>query len=87
MIVKNIYYSSDFGKQFKKISPIIQKQAIKKEKIFRQNPLHPSLRLHSLKGKLQGFYSISITLNFRIIFTRKPNGDIIFISIGQHDIY
>lgn len=87
MLVKNIYYSFDFTKQFKRLTPVIQKHAIKKEKIFNQNPLHPSLRLHSLKGKLQGLYSISITLNYRIIFTRKPNGDIIFISIGQHDIY
>jgi len=87
MIIKNIYYSSDFAKQFRKLSPQIQKRAADKEKTFRSNPLHPSLRLHPLKSKLQGLYSISITLNFRIIFKRKPNGDIVFVSIGQHDIY
>lgn len=87
MIVKNIFYSSDFARQFKALPLIIQKLAVKKEKIFRQNPLHPSLRLHSLKGKLSGLYSISLTLNYRIIFQRKKRGDLVFISIGRHDIY
>jgi hypothetical protein len=28
-----------------------------------------------------------LTQNYRIIFERMPNGDILFISIGKHDIY
>ncbi len=87
MIIKNISYGSDFVKQFKKLPSTIQKLAIKKEIIFKKNPIHPSLRLHSLKGKLDGLYSLSITLNYRIIFKRADNGDILFISIGTHDLY
>lgn len=87
MVVKQIYYSSDFIKQFHRLSEPIKKLSIKKEKIFRDNPLHPSLRLHALKGKLSGLFSISVTLNFRVIFKRMPNGDIVFISVGRHDLY
>lgn len=87
MVVKKIFYSSDFSKQFLGLPQPIQKLAIKKENIFKNNPLHPSLRFHSLKGKLKGLFSISITMNYRIIFKRTPRGDIIFISIGKHDIY
>ena len=61
--------------------------AAKKEIIFKNNPLHPSLRLHGLQGKLNGLWPISITGGYRIIFEREPNGDILFISIGKHDIY
>ncbi len=61
--------------------------AVVKEKIFRDNPLHPSLRLHALHGKLQGIHSLSVSGNYRIIFERQKNGDILFISIGKHDIY
>jgi proteic killer suppression protein len=82
-----ILYSSGFVKQFKNLPTSIQKTAIKKEALFRENPIHPSLRLHNLKGKLLGLYSLSITLNYRIIFRRESNGDIIFISIGKHDLY
>ncbi|HBW74059.1 MAG TPA: plasmid stabilization protein [Candidatus Magasanikbacteria bacterium] len=51
------------------------------------NPLHPSLRIHALQGNLKGLWSISITGSYRIIFERQKNGDILFISIGKHDIY
>lgn len=74
-------------KAAKKLSPQILKLVENKEKIFRENPLHPSLRLHELHGKLKGIWSISITGNYRIIFERQENGDILFLSIGSHDIY
>jgi len=87
MIVKKIVYSSRFADELKILSLEIIKIAIAKEKIFKANPLHPSLRLHPLKGKLDSLWSISLTMNYRIIFDRMPNGDILFISIGKHDIY
>lgn len=87
MIIKNIHFSKKFIKELNKLPKGIIDLAIKKEKIFRNNPLHPSLRLHELHGKFKGIWSISLTQNFRIIFERMPNGDILFISIGKHDIY
>lgn len=87
MVIKELYYSSDFVKQFQKLPLTIQELAVKKESIFKSNPLHPSLRLHGLTGKLEGLFSISITMSYRIIFKRQKNGDLIFISIGKHDIY
>ena len=87
MVVKNIYYSDFFSANFKRLPQQIQKIANKKVGLFKRNPLHPSLRLHMLKGNLNSFWSISITTSYRIIFERLTNGDIIFISIGKHDIY
>ncbi len=87
MIVKEIHYSKRFVKELKRLPEDIISIAIKKEEIFKDNPLHPSLRLHELHGKFQGIWSISLTQNYRIIFERMPNGDILFISIGRHDIY
>ena len=87
MIIKNIEYSIKFVKELKKLPADITKIAIEKEKIFKTNPLHPSLRLHQLQGKLAGIWSISITKNHRIFFERMPSGDIVFVSVGKHDIY
>lgn len=87
MIVVKIYYGRKFIKELKRLPPDILQLSLAKEAIFRSNPLHPSLRLHELKGKLKGNWSISITGNYRIIFSRQENGDIIFVSIGKHDIY
>ncbi len=87
MIIKKVYYSKKFIKELKKIPEEIIKLAVKKEVAFKNNPLHPSLRLHELHGKFKGIWSISITGNYRIIFERMDNGDIMFVSIGKHDIY
>ncbi len=87
MIITSILYSSKFVVELKKLPKDLFVLAARKEKIFKENPLHPSLRLHALHGKLSELWSISITGNYRIIFERQKNGDILFISIGKHDIY
>ncbi len=87
MIISSIVYSSKFVRELRRLPKEIIVVAIRKEKIFRDNPLHPSLRLHPLQGKLMGLWSISITGGYRIIFERQTDGEILFISIGKHDIY
>ena len=87
MIVNNVVYSPSFLRLAKKLSPEIISVFEKKEKIFRLNPLHPSLRLHQLHGELDNLWSISLNNNYRAIFKRQKNGDILFVSIGKHDIY
>lgn len=87
MIIPEILYSSKFVIELRKLPKELITLAVKKETIFKDNPLHPSLRLHALQGKLKGLWSISITSGYRIIFERQDNGDILFISIGKHDIY
>jgi len=87
MQVNNIHYNEDFEKQFLMIPKNIQKKAIKKEILFRENPFHPSLRLHKLKGKLDGLWSISLDMKYKIIFKPLEDGVVLFISIGGHSIY
>ena len=67
MIVAEILYSSKFVVELRKMPKALLVLVIKKESIFKDNPLHPSLRLHALHGKLQGLWSISITGSYRII--------------------
>jgi len=87
MKIADIFYSEKFEKQFLGLPKNIQELAFKKEEIFRDNPFHPSLRLHQLKGNLAGHFSISINMGYRIIFKRADDGVIIFLSVGKHDIY
>ncbi len=87
MLVKEILYHPKFIPELLRLSLSVQKRAIKTEQLFRQNPLHPSLRLHPLQGKLKGTWSISVTMGVRILFTRLDDGKIVFYSIGSHDIY
>ena len=54
--------------------------------LLEQNPFHPSLRLHKLKGDLKEFYSVSIDMEYRIIIDFIIiDYRIILIDIGSHD--
>ncbi len=51
------------------------------------NPHHPSLRLHALRGRLQGLHSVSINLSYRIPLEVLIEGQtLIPIDIGSHDV-
>ena len=73
-------------KRFLKRHPNLFDRYTKTIEILEVNPYHPSLRLHKLKGRLYKFYSISITMEYRILidFIIK-NDEIIPIDIGTHD--
>lgn len=50
------------------------------------NPHHPSLRLHALAGRLQGVYSVSINLSYRITLDLLiQEQQIIPLNVGDHD--
>jgi proteic killer suppression protein len=81
-----IYFHPQFKKSYKKLPLTIKKKAEIKEKIFRKNPFHPSLKTHKLKGKLKDIWSFSVDNKYRIIFI-FDNNDVIFLDIGGHEIY
>lgn len=73
-------------KKFKKQNPHLRDQYVKTIHLLCDNPYHPSLRIHRLKGKLQHFYSVSINIQYRIIIDFIIKDDtIILINIGGHD--
>ncbi len=50
------------------------------------DPLQPHLRLHPLKGRLQGLHAVSVTYSHRITLTLKvTKKEIILLDIGSHD--
>ncbi|MFZ2152770.1 MAG: type II toxin-antitoxin system mRNA interferase toxin, RelE/StbE family [Microgenomates group bacterium] len=83
----DIYYSSKFVREYKRLSPEIKRMAEEKEKIFRKNPHDPRLKTHALQNKLHGFWSFSINRQIRIIFEFGDENTIWFHSVGSHDIY
>lgn len=71
---------------FLKRHPELEKQYLKCLQLLETNPFHPSLRLHSLSGRLSGLHSVSINLSYRITFEFLiQDQDIILINVGDHD--
>lgn len=73
-------------KKFVKKHPNALSRYSKAMELLEIDPYHPSLRLHKLQGKLRVYYSVSVTMEYRIVidFIIKEN-EIILIDIGSHD--
>ncbi len=73
-------------KNFLKKHPNLIKKYEKTIVSLEQNPFHPSLRFHKLKGDLAEFYSVSIDMEYRIIIDFIVIDKKIFlIDIGHHN--
>ena len=74
------------ARRFLKRHPELERQYLKTLQLMEANPLHPSLRLHSLSGKLSGLHSVSINLSYRItIEFLIHDQEIIPVNLGDHD--
>ena len=82
-----IFYSTKFEKEYKKLPLHLKILSEEKEKIFRKNLRDPRLNIHKLKGKLSGYYAFWIDQKYRIIFEFVKKGVVWFHSVGDHSIY
>ena len=73
--------------RFLKRHPELEKQYLKTLQLLELNPRHASLRLHPLSGRLQGLYSVSINLSYRITLELLiRDQEIIPINVGDHGV-
>lgn len=83
----NYKLSEELDKKLRKIYPknkqLIQK-AGKQLNLFRENHLHPSLRVHKLSGKLNNFWSMSVDKNYRMLFMIEDE-EAYFFDFGTYD--
>ena len=82
-----LIYDDKFIKKsvkFLKKHPKLKDRYYKTLEILEDNPFHPSLRLHKLKGT--DYHSVSINMNYRIVlyFLVKGN-EIYLLDIDNHD--
>lgn len=65
--------------------PELRVQYQKTLELLELNPLHPSLRLHKLKGSLSKLHSVSINISYRITLQFLiQDRTIIPVNIGSH---
>ncbi len=82
-----ISYSPRFARHYRKL-PLSEKLEIEeREEIFRHNPFDPRLKTHKLHGGYRGYWSFSVSRSKRIMFELVGQNKVIFINIGDHDIY
>ncbi len=73
-------------RRFIKKHPDLKDRYKKTLALLMDDPHHPSLRLHKLQGKLGQYYSVSISMSYRIILDLIiTDKEIILLDIGSHD--
>ncbi len=85
--VKRSEYSKRFLKSLDKLPRKIIDKAESKERIFRENPFHSTLRTHKLTGKEKESWAFWIDFHYRIKFIFLSGGEVLFLDVGKHDIY
>jgi mRNA-degrading endonuclease YafQ of YafQ-DinJ toxin-antitoxin module len=74
------------ARRFLQRHPELEKQYLKTLQLMEANPFHPSLRLHSLSGRLSGLHAVSINLPYRITLEfLMQEQEIIPVNVGDHD--
>jgi addiction module RelE/StbE family toxin len=81
MIIK---YLPKFKKQYKKMPTKIQRQFDERLLLFVTDPTLPMLKVHPLKGKYSGYWSMSISGDLRALYVVAGESIIIFALIGTH---
>ncbi len=72
--------------RFLKRHPELRQQYLKTLQLLEANPAHPALRLHPLRGRLDGLHSVSINLSYRITLELLiQDGQIIPVNVGDHE--
>jgi addiction module RelE/StbE family toxin len=82
-----VTFTTPFLRQLKKLHPNLQEEAVEKVELFEQNPKHPSLKMHKLKGRLKDRWSFSVNYKTRIVFMYLTRDEVVLLAVGNHDVY
>jgi hypothetical protein len=78
--------TDEFVKGFAGLPKRVQKTARKSYKLWKQNPLHPSLEFKKLNTK-QTIYSVRAGIGWRAVGVMKNLDTIVWFWIGLHSNY
>ena len=77
-------------KRYRKTRPDLKENIALALKNLQENPSHPGLNTHMLRGRQDGVWSCSVAYDCRIIFVFRHNDEtnakeILLLSMGTHD--
>ena len=91
--MRNLIWGKTFIRAYKRTvgkHPELEDSIVETLHALVEDPFHPSLETHKLRGKLAGSWACSAGYDLRIVFDlcspgRGGGKDILLIDIGTHD--
>ena len=80
----NIITTKDYDKSFKKKDKFTQQKALKRIRLFREDPFNALLNNHALAGEYKNRRSFNVTGDYRILFYYIDENTVVFSEIGTH---
>jgi addiction module RelE/StbE family toxin len=77
-------YLASFKKQYKKLPKPFQKRFDERLALFAEDPTDPRLRVHPLKGKFAGYWSMNVNGDLRALYRHDGDEIVIFALLGTH---
>jgi mRNA-degrading endonuclease YafQ of YafQ-DinJ toxin-antitoxin module len=84
--IRTIRVTSHFTRQYKRLPPEIQEIAEAQERVFRAEAFDSRLHTHKFSGRLKDLWAFSVTRDMRIVFEFLEADDVLFHSIGRHEV-
>lgn len=82
-----VSFKKTFVKQMHKIEKALSDEVFEKIELFRNEKNHQLLKVHKLHGRFSDCFSFSINYKTRIVFQYESKKEVVFLAIGDHDIY
>jgi len=79
-----IITTKDYDKSFKKKDKFIQKKAIERIRLFREDSFNVLLNNHALTGEYENKRSFNVTGDCRIVFFYFNKNTVVLSDIGTH---
>lgn len=82
-----INFSSRFKRAYQKLPTHIQIDFDKQIALLMEDPKHPALKTHKLKGKFQECLAFRLRDGYRVLFEFVSPDVVNLLDTGAHDIY
>lgn len=81
-----LQFAKQFEKDLKKLSKKQRLVVNDRIRLFTADQFHPLLNNHALRGSYQGYRSINVSGDLRMIYYTTTAGDVVFIfvRVGTH---
>lgn len=79
-----VIFHKNFDKNYKKLRETEKNRFKKIFEVFYIDPFYPSLNNHALSGKYEGYRSINIGGDLRVIYKMIGEDTYLFVTIDSH---
>jgi addiction module RelE/StbE family toxin len=80
----NIVFHRNFYKKYQKLRKGDREKFKKRRDLFIESPFDSTLHNHLLQGKYQGYRSIRITGDLRVVYRLLNDSSALFVDIDTH---